>query len=51
MNENLRLKSIGDFMKIIPTIQSYLPYIVVISSDELGNIIKDNLDKYFRKIK
>ena len=42
---------ITDFMEIIPTIQSYLPYIVVISPDELGSIIKDNLDKYFRKIK
>ena len=40
---------ITDFMEIIPTIQSYIPYIGVVSPDELGEIVKDNLDEYFRK--
>ena len=40
---------ITDFMEIIPLIQSYLPYILVISPDELNKIIKTNLEVYFSK--
>ena len=42
---------ITDFMEIIPTIQSHLPYIFVISPYELGDIIKTNMDEYTRNIK
>jgi predicted DNA-binding transcriptional regulator YafY len=41
---------ITDFMEIIPIIQSYLPYVVVVSPDKLGDIIKDNMLKYFKRI-
>ncbi len=37
-------------MEIIPTIQKYMPYIVVISPDELGEFIKENLDEYMKQI-
>jgi len=40
---------ITDFMEIIPLIQSYLPYIMVISPDELNKTIKSNLKEYFSK--
>jgi predicted DNA-binding transcriptional regulator YafY len=40
---------ITDFMEIIPLIQSYLPYIMVISPIELNKTIKTNLDEYFLK--
>ena len=40
---------ITDFMEVIPLIQSYLPYIMVISPDELNKIIKTNLEEYFSK--
>lgn len=41
---------ITDLMEIIPLIQSYLPYIMVISPDELNKIIKSNLEEYFQKL-
>lgn len=40
---------ITDFMEIIPLIQSYIPYIMVISPDELNKTIKSNLEEYFSK--
>ncbi len=40
---------ITDLMEIIPLIQSYLPYIMIISPDELNEIIKSNLEEYFSK--
>lgn len=39
---------ITDFMEIIPTIQSYIPYVRVISPDELGDILKKNVEEYQR---
>jgi predicted DNA-binding transcriptional regulator YafY len=38
------------FMEIIPTIQKYLPYIGVITPNELEGMIVDNLDEYLDKI-
>lgn len=40
---------ITDFMEIIPLIQSYIPYILVISPDELNEIIALNLKGYISK--
>jgi predicted DNA-binding transcriptional regulator YafY len=42
---------ITDFMEIIPIIQSYLPYIMVVSPEDLSDVVKGNLDEYFRRIK
>ncbi len=41
---------ITDFMEIIPTIQSYIPYVLVISPDELGEVVKGNMLKYLTRI-
>jgi predicted DNA-binding transcriptional regulator YafY len=41
---------ITDFMEIVPLIQSYMPYVVVVSPDELSEIIKRNTSEYFRRI-
>jgi len=41
---------ITSYMEIIPTIQKYIPYIVVISPDELGTFIKENLNEYIKQI-
>jgi len=40
---------ITDFMEIIPLIQSYIPYIMIISPDELNKTIKSNLEEYVSK--
>lgn len=40
---------ITDHMEIIPLIQSYLPYVMVVSPDELGDIVKSNLDGYYNR--
>jgi hypothetical protein len=37
---------ITDFMEIIPVIQSYIPYIRVISPNELGDVVKNNVEEY-----
>ena len=39
---------ITDFMEIIPIIQSFIPHIGVISPDELGDIIKNNVEGYIK---
>ena len=41
---------ITDYMEIIPLIQSYLPYIMVVSPDELSRTIEANLKEYFIKL-
>ena len=41
---------ITNFMEVIPIIQRFLPHILVISPNELGDKIKENLDDYFNKI-
>ncbi len=41
---------ITSYMEIIPTIQKYMPYIVVISPDELSGFIKENLDEYMEQV-
>lgn len=40
---------ITDLMEIIPTIQRYIPYIGVITPDELKIKIKNNMETYFRR--
>ncbi len=41
---------ISDFMEIIPTIQKFLPHIMVIEPPKLKNIIQKNLSEYLEKI-
>ena len=40
---------ITDLMEIIPTIQRYIPYIGVITPDELKIEVKKNLETYFKR--
>jgi len=39
---------ITDLMEIIPTIQRYMPYVMVIEPDELKTEVKKNIDKYLK---
>lgn len=40
--------SITDYMEIIPTIQRYMPYVMVIEPDELKLKVKENIEMYIK---
>jgi predicted DNA-binding transcriptional regulator YafY len=40
---------ITDLMEIIPTIQRYIPFVRIITPDELKNEVKNNIDLYLKR--
>jgi hypothetical protein len=36
-------------MEIIPTIQRYIPFVRIITPDELKNEVKNNIDLYLKR--
>ena len=40
---------ITDLMEIIPTIQRYIPFVGIITPDELKNEVKNNIDLYLKR--